>query len=74
MKRSVFKGFSMMSRKNKLFTCKRLNRSLKTKLKEQTDQIVPEFVEPKNELSLGHFDSLPIELKFMVFSYLKGKL
>lgn len=61
-----------MSKINKIYSCKKLNRALKIKLKQQSDQVVPVFVETQEERPLGHFDALPIELKFMVFSYLKG--
>lgn len=59
-----------MSKLNLLYSCKKIKKSL---MRGSKDQVVPEFSETGQQNSpLGYFDTLPLELKFTVFSFMSG--
>lgn len=54
---------------NLLFPCKKLRRSLRLECKDSK----PDLIDTSNYAGpLGYIDMLPLELKFLIFTYLPG--
>ena len=52
-----------------LFPCKKLRRSSRLEMKEKLEI----FMKDSSSSSIGYFEMLPLEVKFMLFSYLTGR-